>query len=219
LRLFPSLSSTRHRTESRSAGSRPCANLLFTIMASLKIYPPSDTQSHTSGPFSPVTYGYGSTTFSQSTQSPPMSPLKYNAESLSSLKLPPATDSLIPPEQQPSLTARLHRRKKAYQGPTAPPQHASQPYDPVRAARLAWRVREEYAEQVRAEEERMRETQEQAKRERAQKEYGRSAAPGATAAPPRPTAKRAVKSKWHSFLLWWKLGFYRFTRAVKNIFK
>ena len=94
-------------------------------MASLHVYSPSETQTHASGAFSPLIHGYPTSTYSESTQSPPTSPLKYNQANTNLLNLPPATDSLIAPEQQPSLTARLHRRKKTYQPPTAPAIHAS----------------------------------------------------------------------------------------------
>jgi hypothetical protein len=31
--------------------------------------------------------------------------------------------------------------------------------------------------------------------------------------------RKKVRGKWQAFLLWFKLGAYRFTRAIKNIFK
>lgn len=180
----------------------------------LQVSPPSETQTHVSGPYTPVFHGYaGSTrTYSESTQSPPTSPLRYNPPKPGLLNLPPATDSLIGLDSQPSLTARLHRRKKTYQPPTAPPIHASQPHDPLRAARLAWRLQEEYAEQVRLEEEQMRQSSTSFQRQ--QRDSVRPAPPQQS----RPRRKR-VRSKWQAFLLWFKLGFYRFTRAIKNVFK
>jgi hypothetical protein len=184
-------------------------------MTTLHVSVPSETQTHTSGPFTPVFHGYaGSTrTYSESTQSPPTSPLRYNPTKPSLLNLPPATDSLIGLDSQPSLTARLHRRKKTYQPPTAPPVHASQPHDPLTAARLAWRLQEEYAEQVRVEEEQMRQSASSFQRQ--QREIVRQTAPAQS----RPPRRKRVRSKWQAFLLWFKLGFYRFTRGIKNIFK
>jgi hypothetical protein len=192
-------------------------------MATLHPYPPSETQTHsTSGAFSPILipsrYPH-STTYSESTQSPPTSPLKYHTPH-HHLALPPATDSLITPPTDlptgPSLTARLHRRRKTYQPPTAPPTTASQPHDPLRAARLAWRLQEEYAEQVRLEEEQMR----QSTVRRQQREFTRPAYGGGGGVGGQVRGKRKkVRSKWQAFLLWFKLGFYRFTRGVRNVFK
>jgi hypothetical protein len=184
-------------------------------MTALHVYPPSESQTHHSGPFSPVIHGYGGSTYSQSTLSPPTSPSKHYPTS--NLHLPPPTESLIGLESSPSLTARLHRRKKSYQGPTAPPLHASQPHDPLRAARLAWKLQEEYAEQLRAEEESMRQSSSSyQQQQREAREYVRQTAPAQSA---RKRNKKAVKSKWQAFTLWFSLGFYRFTRGVRNIFK
>jgi len=177
-------------------------------MATLHLYPPSETQTHTSGPFSPLAYAPSTRS---STHSTPSSPLRYKSTSTNLLHMPPPTDSLINLESQPSLTARLHRRKKTYQPPTAPPLNASQPHDPLRAARLAWRLQEEYAEQVRIEEEQMRQSSSSFQRQ--QREFVRQTAPAQS------KQKRKVRSKWQAFLLWFNLGFYRFTRGIKNIFK
>jgi hypothetical protein len=179
-------------------------------------YPPSDTQTHSPGVFSPIFHNYAGSTYSESTQSGPTSPLKYTP----ARTLPPPTDSLITPnvETQPSLTARLHRRKKTYQPPTAPPNHASQPHDPLRAARLAWRLQEEYSEQLRNEEAEMKRSS--ASFQRQQREYGRSAsAPAPSAGGRTRTRKKGVKSRWQAFCLWVSLEFYRFTRSIRNIFK
>jgi hypothetical protein len=185
-------------------------------MATLHVYPPSDTQTHASGPFSPVFHGYegSAKTYSESTQSLPASPLKKYPATNTLLHLPPPTDTLIGLEPQPSLTARLHRRKKTYQPPTAPALHASQPHDPLRAARLAWRLQEEYAEQLRAEEESMR--QSTSSYQQQQRDFVRQTAPAQSA---RKRNKKAVRSKWQAFCLWFSLGFYRFTRGVKSVFK
>ena len=191
-------------------------------MATLSLYSPSEgAQTHTaSGPFSPIVQPrYANsiathTSYSESTQSPPLSPhLKYPPTHT----LPPATDSLINHDltSQPSLAARLHRRKKTYQPPTAPPLHASQPHDPLRAARLAWRLQEEYAEQVRLEEEQMRQSSVSFQRQQ-QRDYVRQTAPMHSS---RGRSKKRVRSKWQAFLLWFKLACYRFTRAARNIFK
>lgn len=187
-------------------------------MATLHVSPPSETHTHTTaGLFSPVTHGYAGSstrTYSESTQSPPTSPLNYKSPAL--LNLPPATDTLINTglESQPSLTARLHRRKKTYKPPTAPPIHASQPHDPLRAARLAWRLQEEYAEQLRVEEEQMRQSSSSFQRQQ-QKEFVRQTAPAQS----NRHKRKAVRSKWQAFWLWFSLGFYRFTRRVKSVFK
>ena len=183
-------------------------------MATLQVYPPSESQTHMSGPFSPTLRGYaGSTrTYSASTQSPPTSPLKYKPANTTLLNLPPATDSLIAPETQPSLTARLHRRKKTYKPPTAPAINASQPHDPLRAAQIAWRLQEEYAEQVRIEEEQMRQSSTSFQRQ--QRDFVRQTAPAHSR-----QKRKKVRSKWQAFTLWFKLACYRFTRAVRNLFK
>lgn len=183
-------------------------------MATLQLYPPSEAQTHTSGPFSPRLGPNSPRTYSETTQSAPISPLKYSSANNPNyvFNLPPAADSLINIEPQPSFTARLHRRKKTYQPPTAPPMHASQPHDPLRAARLAWRLQEEYAEQLRADEEAMRHSA--ASLQRQQRDYIRQTAPAQTR-----TRKRRVRSKWQAFVLWFKLGVYRITRGVRNIFK
>jgi len=196
-------------------------------MATLQVYPPSEgAQTHLStGPFSPITpsrYATSTPTYSESTQSPPTSPLKYPSTITPTPHhpvLPPATDSLIttPENQQPSLAARLHRRKKTYQPPTAPALHASQPHDPLRAARLAWRLQEEYAEQVRIEEEQMRMSTVRYQRQQ-QREFVRQTGPARSPATGK-SSRRKVRSKWQAFLLWFKLGFYRFTRGVRNVFK
>lgn len=188
------------------------------VMATLHVSPPSETHTHTTaGLFSPMTHGYAGSstrTYSESTQSPPTSPLNYKSPAL--LNLPPATDTLINTglESQPSLTARLHRRKKTYKPPTAPPIHASQPHDPLRAARLAWRLQEEYAEQLRVEEEQMRQSSSSFQRQQ-QKEFVRQTAPAQS----NRHKRKAVRSKWQAFWLWFSLGFYRFTRRVKSVFK
>jgi len=193
-------------------------------MATLHVYPPSEGTS-VAGPFSPIIasrYAASTASYSESTQSPPTSPIKHPYTPQLQLPhhhqpLPPATDSLINPDltSQPSLTARLHRRKKTYQPPTAPPMHASQPHDPLRAARLAWRLQEEYAEQVRLEEEQMRQTSERRYQRAQQREFVRQTGPAQS----RNKGRKKVKSKWQAFLLWFKLGFYRFTRGVRNVFK
>ena len=183
-------------------------------MANLHLYSPSET-THFSGPFSAVGRGYaGSTgTYSVSTQYGPASSIKYTAIDTNLRNLPPVTDSSIGLEAQPSLTARLHRRKKTYQPPTAPPTHASQPQDPLRAARLAWRLQEEYAEQLRIEEEAMQ------RRSSAFQHHQRESGVRQTAPARSQKRPRRVRSKWQAFMLWLKLGIYRFTRNVKSVFK
>ena len=180
-------------------------------MATLQVYPPSET-TRFSGPFTTVS---NEPTYSASSvHSPSMSP-KYTSANTGHLNLPPAADTLIGIEAQPSLTARLHRRKKTYRPPTAPPVHASQPHDPLRAARLAWRLQEEYAEQVRLEEESMRQSSSSF-----QRQQGEFTSHVRQTMPMQSKKKRKkVKGSWHAFLLWFKLGFYRFTRSVKSVFK
>lgn len=193
-------------------------------MATLQIYPGSEGTSLAPGPFSPIIpsrYATSTATYSESTQSLPNSPAKHytNPTQLHHQRLPPATDSLINTDltsNQPSLTARLHRRKKTYQPPTAPALHASAREDPLRAARLAWRLQEEYAEQVRLEEEQMRQSSERRYQLRGeQREFVRQTGPAQS----RVKGRKKVRSKWQAFLLWFKLGFYRFTRGVRNVFK
>jgi len=192
-------------------------------------YPSSETtqQTHTPGIFSPVfpPINYAGSTYSASTQSPPTSPLNYHPRKT---QLPPATDSLIGrsiPDTQPSLTARLHRRKKTYTPPTAPAEHASQPHDPLRAARLAWRLQEEYAEQLRHEEQEMRRSTGSFTRQwqSSQREYGSRTTTTGTSGPGQRTKstsrKKGFKSRWQAFCLWVSLEYYRFTRKVRNIFK
>jgi hypothetical protein len=203
------------------------------MSAALRVYPPSDTSHHTHTPhplFSPIPHrtGYAPSTtysdFSQTTQSPPLSPIKFPAPQPSTYTprtLPPATDSLInpDPEKQPSLTARLHRRKKTYQGPTAPATSYSQPRDPLRAARLAWRAQEEYAEQVRAEEEHLRETSAAKRQQKLEKEqFAQRAGRAAGVAPVKRPMKKKARSKWTAFVVWIQLSLYRFTRGMKNLF-
>jgi hypothetical protein len=192
-------------------------------MATLQVYPPSEGTS--TGAFSPIIpsrYATSTATYSESTQSPPTSPLKYPSTATTKTTphhhhLPPATDSLINPDltSQPSLTARLHRRKKTYQPPTAPAINGSQPHDPLRAARLAWRLQEEYAEQVRLEEEQMRQSSVSYQRQQ-QREFVRQTGPTRSVG---NRSRKKVRSKWQAFLLWFNLGFYRFTRGVRNVFK
>jgi hypothetical protein len=162
----------------------------------------------------PPTRNYAGSTYSESTQSAPTSPINYTSR-----KLPPATDSLIGTniETQPSLTARLHRRKKTYTPPTAPAERASAPHDPVRAARLAWRLQEEYAEQLRVEEQEMRASIGSFSQQ--QKEIRASVPVTFTSTPRTRPRKKGFKSRWQAFCLWVSLEFYRFTRGVRNIFK
>jgi hypothetical protein len=192
-------------------------------MATL-VYPPSETHTHSTAGLFSSSLGHdglagSSRTYSATTQSPPVSPLKYTSVPNPNLSynLPPATDSLIAIETQPSFTARLHRRKKTYKPPsTVPPTHASQPHDPLRAARLAWRMQEEYAEQLRIDEEQMRSSTHSFQRQQQQQpEFIRQTAPTSS----RPPKRKKVKSKWQSFMLWLQLGLYRFTRSIRNIFK
>jgi len=197
----------------RETNSRTIAN---TVMATVYAYPPSETHTQTTaGLFSPMMPGYAGSstrTYSESSHSAQTSPIKYNP-----LTLPPATDTLINTgqESQPSLTARLHRRKKTYQPPTAPPANASQPHDPLRAARLAWRLQEEYAEQLRVEEEQMRQMRQSSSSfQRQQREHIKQTAPAQSR-----RKQKNVRSKWQAFCLWMSLAFYRFTRKVKSVFK
>jgi len=200
-------------------------------MEAVQYYPPSEASQHThttQGPFSPLsirpTYP-ASTTFSEfsatSNQSPPVSPTtKYATTATSARSLPPATDSLINSDpQQPSLTARLHRRKKTYKGPTAPATNYSAPNDGLRAARLAWRLQEEHAEQVRLEREQMRASSASFQRQQRELQAAQQQVRTAGPMPSRPrTKKKAVRSKWTAFVVWFKLSLYRFTRGLKSIF-
>jgi|SRR5579859_7124080 len=183
-------------------------------MTTLSVYPPSETHTSTSAPFSPLFHGYAPSTrsYSASTISPPISPQK-NYPQPTTRTLPPPTDTLIALQSEPSLTARLHRRKKTYQPPTAPPAHASHPHDPLRAARLAWRLQEEYAEQLRVEEESMRASTSSFSRPQ-RGEGVRQTAPAKSRG-----KRKVVRNRWQAFWLWVSLGFYRFTRGVKSVFK
>ena len=199
-------------------------------MEALQHYPPSEASHHThttQGLFSPLsirpTYP-ASATFSDfsatSNQSPPVSPTKYTTTATTTRGLPPATDSLINPDtQQPSLTARLHRRKKTYKGPTAPAANYSAPHDPLRAARLAWRLQEEYAEQVRLEEEHIRTSSASFQRQQREMQAAQHQVRTTGPTPSRTrTKKKAVRSKWTAFVVWFKLSLYRFTRGMKSVF-
>jgi hypothetical protein len=179
-------------------------------MATLQVYPPSET-TRFSGPFSPAS---NAQTYSASSAHSPSTSPKYTAANTGHLNLPPATDALIGLEAQPSFTARLHRRKKSFKPPTAPPENASHPHDPLRAARLAWRLQEEYAEQARLEQESMRQSSSSFQRQ--QREFTSQVRQTAPIQSKRKQKK--VKGSWHAFLLWFKLGFYRFTRNVKSCF-
>jgi len=199
-------------------------------MEAVQPYPPSEaSHTHTTqGLFSPLsirpTYP-PSTTFSDfsatSNQSPPVSPTtKYATTATSTRGLPPATDSLINADtQQPSLTARLHRRKKTYKGPAAPAANYSAPQDGLRAARLAWRLQEEYAEQVRLEREQIRASSASFQRQQREMQAAQQQVRMTGPMPSRPrTKKKAVRSKWTAFVVWFKLSLYRFTRGFKSMF-
>ena len=160
--------------------------------------------------------------YASSIQTPPQSPQIYTPTRPS---LPPATDKLIGRNLDDgngsgSLAARLHRRKKNYKPPTAPPTHVSGPHDPLRAARLAWRLQEEYAEQLRIEEEQMRIQQQSMKGKRREYARGPSVAGAGTTSSRRSAGRRKqVKNRWQAFWLWVSLGWYRFTRSVRSVFK
>jgi hypothetical protein len=215
-------------------------------MEALRVYPPSDHTHSTLGLFSPLSttrpnypastaYSDLSQTSRNPSASPPLSPTKHTTTAPAGSttttttaagttrglsNLPPATDSLInlDSDRQPSLAARLHRRKKTYQPPTAPASKYSQPHDPLRAARLAWRLQEEYAEQVRLEEEHMMHAS-STSFHRKQRESAAQAGARQTAPTQRPKRKKAVRSKWTAFVVWFKLGIYRFTRGLKSMFR
>jgi hypothetical protein len=175
------------------------------MATTLHLYRDTGHVAASSSVFSPTVTAPTYTRSSFSTLTPPQSPPQKYAPAA---PLPPSTDKLItaasPPE--PSLAARLHRRKKGYRLPSAPAQHGSDvTSDPLRAARIAWRLQEEYAEQVRVEEEQLR-------RGSPHQERGRPAVARGK------QRRKEVRNRWQGFWLWVSLRWYRFTRSVRNLF-
>jgi hypothetical protein len=84
---------------------------------------------------------------------------------------------------------------------------------------LAWRAQEEYAEQIRAEEEHLREASAAKRQQKLQKEqFAQAAGRAAGVAPVKRPMKKKARSKWTAFVVWIQLSLYRFTRGMKNLF-